>query len=117
MIEIEFFRPLNFLNKTTTQTIMVLIRMVTPPTSGTIITRIVLVSVLSTKSVAIGGDVLEFEGVELVVGGVDVVVGGIILLDLAPRVPGTVALNLAAVGTNPILKWQLALINYSFLTM
>ena len=68
-----------------TQTITVLIRMVTPPTSGTMITRIALVEsdVLSTKSVAIGGNVLEFEGVELVVGGVDVVVGGI-LLDLVP---------------------------------
>ena len=61
MVEIEFFRP--FLNKITPQTITVLIRMITPPTSGTMITRIVL-GVLSTKSV--GGNVLEFEGVELV---------------------------------------------------
>ena len=108
MIEIEFFRP--FLNKITTQTIMVLIRMVTPPTSGTMTTRIVLVEpdVLSTKWVAIGGNVLEFKGVELVVGGpgVDVVVGsgGIRLLDLAPRVPGTMVLNLAAVGIKQILN-------------
>ena len=77
------------------------------------ITRIVLVGVLSTKTVAIGGDVLEFEmvvvsivkspskGVELVVGGVDVVVGGI-LLDLVSRVPGTMPLNLAAIGIKPI---------------
>ena len=103
MVEVEFFRPC--LNKTMTQTITVLIRMVTHPTSGTMITRIVLVEsdVLSTKSVAIGGDVLEFEGAESVVGGVNVVVGGI-LLDLIPRVPGTVSLNLAAVGTNPILN-------------
>ena len=90
MVKVEFFRPC--LNKTTTQTITVLIRMVTYPTSGKKNTKIVLVGVLSTKSVtvAIGGDVLEFEGIELVVGGVDVVVGGI-LLDLVPRVPGTVS--------------------------
>ena len=47
------------------------------------------------------------KGVELVVGGpgVDVVVGsGGILLDLAPRVsPGTVSLNLAAIGIKPIV--------------
>ena len=99
MVEVEFFRP--HLNKTMTQTITVLIRMVTPPTSGTMIIRIVLVEsdVLSIKSVAIGGNVLEFEGIESVVGGVDVVVGGI----LVPRVPGTVSLNLAAIGTKPIM--------------
>ena len=44
----------------------------------------------------------KFEGVESVVGGVDVVVGGI-LLDLVPRVPGTVSLNLAAIGTKPTM--------------
>ena len=100
MVEIEFFR--SFLNKTMTQTITILIRMVTPPTSGTMITRIVLVEsdVLSTKLVAIGGNVLEFEDVELVVGGVNVVVGDI----LVPRVPGTVLLNLASIGIKSILN-------------
>ena len=43
------------------------------------------------------------KGVELVVSGVDVVVGGI-LLDLVPRVPGTMSLNLAAIGTKPIVN-------------
>ena len=124
MVEIEFFRPLNFLNKTTIQTITVLIRMITPPTSGTMITRIVLVRVLSTKS--IGGDVLEFEGVcivkspskgvESVVCGVDVVAGGM-LLDLVLRVPGIISLNLAAVETKPILIMTSINYSYSFPTM
>ena len=79
--------------------------MVRPPTSGTMITRIVLVEsdILSTKSVAIDGDILEFEGAESVIGGVNAVIEGI-LLDLVPRVPGTMPLNLAAIGTNPILN-------------
>ena len=42
------------------------------------------------------------KGVELVVGGVDVVVEGI-LLGLVPIVPGTTSLNLAAIGTKPIV--------------
>ena len=112
MVEIEFFRPLNFLNKTMTQTIMVLIRMIRPPTSSTMITRIVLVDVLSTISV--DDDVLGFEGAESVVGGVDVG----ILLDLVPRVPGTISLNLAADGTKPILDSKHQLIHFHiFLTM
>ena len=77
--------------------------MITPPTSGTMITRKITLSVGIVEMVVVSIIKSPSKGAELVVGGVDVVVGGI-LLNLVPRVPGTMSLNLAASGTKPIVN-------------